>query len=538
MTDPIISIDQNCHPLWDPPAKLSALARAGYAGVHLVEDIDVAFTAVGAEVADNTLRLAPERFHRGGSQDWGAALFYVPFLGRQPLDVADILPATGQGKLSALARELGTDVDGLYDRWGAGDNLQLIGSSYVADKYHHRTLGDLTVAEVADALGRLLDFAREDCLRRFPSSDSRQRTAEWFDDQVGRVQAMIGDLSSATLTELYGRWMRSLLPADIEVRRASELFAPGCSPDGGAVFRAFTREYESAADAYDRAIEETDSPLRPLKRGAGELPFFAIVRHEGHQVRTSLRLDGKTLLVGNRPIALQDDPRAQADALAGAGVIALPGKALVMVTQVRLGPAGRCLALPYHGSAYMPTAHRLAQLLVEKDLLDAPPQPVLRVRFRLLDRLAELDTPIALPEYLASAMGCDQLPAGRLSAEYRSVMAEARQRLDRLADDAGRLAWQRDACADELDRIDQLDARRRKLASENPKDPELRRIHQQIKPLQSAVLERTVTQAVRDWQVSQLDFYDSRGAMECWGVALGGDSFYNHLLEQAEIQPE
>ena len=64
----MFSIDQNCHPLWDVVPKLQALAEQGRAVTHFIEDVDMAYTAIGAAAGDRP-RLAPERFHRSGGAD-------------------------------------------------------------------------------------------------------------------------------------------------------------------------------------------------------------------------------------------------------------------------------------------------------------------------------------------------------------------------------------------------------------------------------------------------------------------------------------
>jgi len=85
----MLSIDQNCHSLWDVIPKLQALAGRGLRVRHFIEDVDVAFTALGVGLENRGLRLAKERFYRSGGQDWGAALFYSQFLGRLPVEIRD-----------------------------------------------------------------------------------------------------------------------------------------------------------------------------------------------------------------------------------------------------------------------------------------------------------------------------------------------------------------------------------------------------------------------------------------------------------------
>lgn len=176
----MLSIDQNCHSLWDVIPKIHALTAQGHGVTHLIEDLDMAFTALGASLEDDRLTLARERYHGSGGQDWGAALFYSELLGTLPLDLRDLEPALGQ-KISKLARQLDTDVDRLYDRYSPGDNWQLIGPSYIGDREHHRTIGDLGVSEAAQHVRDLLARARTDLRHRLPEPDPRRRIDAWLD---------------------------------------------------------------------------------------------------------------------------------------------------------------------------------------------------------------------------------------------------------------------------------------------------------------------------------------------------------------------
>ncbi|MFW6065483.1 MAG: hypothetical protein ACOC9S_01555, partial [Planctomycetota bacterium] len=116
------SIDQNCHSLWDAIPKVQSLADGGEQVRHFLEDVDVAFTALGAGPS-TPLRLAKERFYRSGGQDWGAALFYSEFLGRVPVEIRHWEPLTGM-TTKALAGRLRRKVDELYGQYSPGDNWQ------------------------------------------------------------------------------------------------------------------------------------------------------------------------------------------------------------------------------------------------------------------------------------------------------------------------------------------------------------------------------------------------------------------------------
>ena len=178
----LISIDQNCHTLWDVLPKLQALAHGGHSVQHCIEDIDVAFTSIGAQVGDDKMHVAPERFYRSGAADWGAAMFYFSFLGRQPVEIRQFEQFTGL-KTKLLAGKLGCSVDDLYDRFSPSDNWQLIGTSYFQNRDLHRVIGDLDISQTGGFLSEIMDIARDDMLKTFPSDESRQRVESWIDEQ-------------------------------------------------------------------------------------------------------------------------------------------------------------------------------------------------------------------------------------------------------------------------------------------------------------------------------------------------------------------
>ena len=543
----IFSIDQNCHSLWDVLPKLQALARRGSSVRHFVEDIDVAFTAMGADAAappsapGGELRLALERFHRSGGADWGAALFYSEFLGRVPLEVRELEPAVGM-KTKALARQLDRSVDELYDEMSPGDNWQLIAPSYVGGEDYHRVIGDLSVSETADFLRQIMQKARADMLTRFPAAESRRRIDDWFAREQRLLEGLLTRHRAGRLVELYRDWLAAYLASSPQVQLgfASELFT--CTASGRtAVLEAFTRDYEKASALYNEALAETGSTLRPLRTADGELPFFAMLERQGHLARAGVCLRGDEIRIASPDVAgfkLGPSGRLPLAELAAAGVRTLAGKAILLTIQVRAGADGAALALPFGGSAYMPTSRRLAEKLIAAKLLAGKLHPVVRVRFRLLDRMKSLETPIRLPEHLAACLGAEEVPARRLGEEHAALAAEASRRLEAFGDAAAREQWQRRTFPQVFQQIEELEAARRQLAPEDPKGPRIRQVGRQIRTLEQTLLRETLRCAWRDWQVSRIDYYDSRGAVLPWCVALGGEEFYNQVLAQAEVYEE
>ncbi len=63
-------------------------------------------------------------------------------------------------------------------------------------------------------------------------------------------------------------------------------------------------------------------------------------------------------------------------------------------------------------------------------------------------------------------------------------------------------------------------------------------IWRRSKALQTQPLDLTLRQIARDWQVRELDYWNSRGALLPRAIALGGKDFYDGLLRRAEICEE
>ena len=534
----MFSIDQNCHSLWDVLPKLQALQRRAEAVTHFVEDIDAAFTALGAEAGSTApLQLARERYHHSGGADWGAALFYSEFLGRLPADPADWEPITGL-KTSTLARQLGRTVKDLYDEFSPGDNWQLIGPSYVGDRQHHRIIGDLTTREVRPFLLEILRKGKADMLRRFPAAESQRRLKSWFDREERLLDELLTAHAAGSLVELYRDWLQRYLHKGTMIRTTSELFSLASAPRWAAPLEIFLREYDQAAGLYNQAIVNSAAKLRPLRLEHGELPFFAILRRDGHAVRTPVYLRGRELVAGSVAVRLLPDGRLPLKALESAGIRCLAGKAVILVLQATMHPHGRPLALPYRGSVYMPVVARAATELVAAGLLEPRFHPIVRVRFHLLDRMRDLDTPILLPPHLAQSFGREEISARHLATNYADLAAEANQRLTDLASEEGRRRWQQRRFPEALAEIDALDARRRQLARRDPKSPEIRELWRRTKTLQTGLLEAMVRQIAIDVQARDIDYWDSRGALLPWSIALGGEEFYESLLARAEVYRE
>ena len=552
-----ISIDQNSHVLWDTVPKLAALTRRGLAGTHCIEDIDVACTRQGAAPDDRTLELLPECYYRSGNTDWGAALFYSEFLGRNALNPRELETYTGLTTAS-LARKLNLSVDDFYARYAGSDNWQLVGSSYAGDAARHRVIGDLAVAETAPFIRQLLEHARANLDYSFPDADARERVHTWHAAESATIERLLASTAAARLPDFYAAWLRNSLPdKELHISLTSALMPLNPAAPRLQLFRLFLADYATWATQYNAAIAETACGLKPLDTTAGELPFFAVFKiggpapqrsrspnFENPEAKTVLYRTSLVLSAGGRLVAGEHAwPAALpfpelVEKMREVGVICISGKALLLVLQARLHPDGAPLALPYQGSLYMPAAWAFERRLREKHLLPWPAHPVLRVRFRFLEQLRHIQTRIRLPAYLREATGTEILPAAEFAARLPELRANAAEELKLACTSTGRDAFRDAAFPEHAWRIRELDTRRRELARDPATRTEAGVLWDQQKVEETRLLQATVERLLRNLHVLHVDYWDSRGAILPWAIALGGQPFYEKLLDEAEITEE
>jgi len=532
-----ISIDQNSNTLWDTVPKLAALCHHGLRGLHCLEDIDMAFTRRGAHPGDPTLELVRERYYRGGVSDWGATLFYSDFLGRLPLDVADLEPYTGWST-AALSRRLGCSVDDLYDRYSPSDNWQLVGASYADDSRFHRVIGDLAVADLAPHIRQLLGHVGEDLHACFPETSAQGRIDAWLSEERRLVEGLIEELADAPLTELYRRWVAARVPRDTELKLTSELFSleHGRTPML-ALLERFVLDYDEMARLYNESVEEAGVGVHPLHVSHGDLPFFVVAKRDGQLVRTAAALVDGQVVAGDWRWTVTENGLPLAE-MQRDGVCCLAGKALLLVLQVRLVGDGSPLALPHLGSLYMPAAYALERKLRAAGVLTEAVHPVQRVRLRFFESWQDCSTQVRVPAYLEGVFSANELPATVLADEIQAAATCAEALLAALREPAGREAWQKENCAALLAEREALETRRRAMVQGPHDKSEVRALYGQVKELDRQLLEALTDAAVQAMRIRDLLYYDSRGALLPWSIALGGESFYEGLLARSAILAE
>lgn len=540
---PFVSIDQNSHPLWDTLPKLNALEARGISGTHLLEDIDVAFTRRGASPGDSDdLEISPERYYRGGTSDWGATLFYTRILGRNPLDARDLEPYTGLST-KALAHQLNLSVDELYDRYSISDNWQMIGGSYIDEtRQAHRVIGDLTISETAEHIFSLLELAREDLLDTFPESGTRERIKSFFNQEGGRLTRIIGARApTAPLVELYRDWISAHTSA-VRYGLTSERFAidrPDIEYDPLLFF--FLNDYETARGLYNEAINETNSGLNKLSAKSGELPFFAVWKKPDAFFRTPLVIDDRTIIAGTHTWKLRETAKGfqlPVDKMSEAGVCGIAGKALLLVLQARMEPGGDSLALPYRGSSYMPTARLLEEKLKANKVLPSPVKPVYRIKLNFLQSLRHAQTILQLPPHLARSFGVTEIRAEDFAEQLDSVFKKNHATLEACQHADGRQALIRELAPALEEKATALDARRKEVA----RNPETRHLAadlwDEVKVIRQNQWETFTDAVVACIHTADLDYFNSRGAVYPWSLAIGGPAHYEKIISEAEIYEE
>ncbi|MCK4603029.1 MAG: hypothetical protein KAU28_11215, partial [Phycisphaerae bacterium] len=393
-------------------------------------------------------------------------------------------------------------------------------------------------AEVEPFLREILHKARTDMEWKFPQREPRERISQWFDHEEKLLAELLSDCAGGSLVDMYHDWLSRYLSEWVTLDATSSLFACGADPMRTALLEVFTANYDLAAGLYNQAVAETTVGLRPLNTSDGELPFFAVLDYRGHRVRVPALLRGESIHLGEKTFKLAPGRLLPVEELRSAGFCCLAGKAVVLAIQARLGPGGNPLALPYRGSLYMPAADKLAEKLTARRLLPGRVHPVVRIRLGLLDHMKSLDTIIRLPEHLRACFGEEEIPARQLGKNYRAMAAEAAKRLQKFADASFRRKWQEETFEKLAAEIKTLDARRRKLAETDPKGKEIRELSWWIKSIRNEMLEGLLRQIARDWQVSHIDYWDSRGAIWLSCIALGGEEFYDKVIDAAEIYTE
>ncbi len=520
-----ISIDQNSNSLWDVLPKIEAMASKSLKLTHLVEDIDVAFTSVGKK--GQAPELTVEQYYPSGNLDWGATLFYMDFLGRLPLNLINLCQYTGQ-KITQTAKALNISVAQLYQKYALGDNWQLTGSSYTTSTLRHRLLGDLKYDEIQPFIFELLDVAERDILNKFSDTDSQHRTRQWFISERNFLQEII--LKTNTLSEFYCLWLKSHQP-ECTVDVTSNFFKnKAMARFTFDLLKNIVNNYETFRKIYNASITQTGVELSLLQEG--DLPFFVAYESDGQKVRSSLGFTATHFRFGDVEISRSCSFEAffeYADVLVG--------KALLLVILSRTKTAGAPLVLPELGSLYTPAAHCLCTTMIENGFFDHQPFPITRLQFNFLSQLENSESTIRVPKHLRLFFD-EEVSAPTFSREISKVIEQALQILAQLKDNTARARlfnqWA-PILSEELADLHRQKEQFGRDASTRHKCIELWPLIKEKEAAKALLCYERIVDLV---QVSEMGYWNSRGAITPWSIAAGGNSFYQKVLNESVLREE
>jgi hypothetical protein len=162
----------------------------------------------------------------------------------------------------------------------------------------------------------------------------------------------------------------------------------------------------------------------------------------------------------------------------------------------------------------------------------------MRVRLHFLDQMANVDSVIHLPPYLAEAAGKTEVSTREFAGIWRDLAESAQRDLADLQQSGGSERWQEKALPDLWQKEQEMSLRRRQMAQQDPTSAAIRELWQENKSVQVELLDRAVRHIALQEQVANLDYWDSRGAIYPWALALGGEEFYRSIIQQAEVYEE
>jgi len=321
----------------------------------------------------------------------------------------------------------------------------------------------------------------------------------------------------------------------------SEMFS--LAPENEAIHAllvACLSNHEQFCAAYNAAIDATNEHLTRLKPEHGDIPFFAVWRQNERMFRTECRLVEDQFVTPVASVKINPtDPLPAIRELRRHGLVAIAGKALLLVLQVRDKSCGNPLALPEYGSLYMMTAHQLECELRKRGLLNTQLHPILRVKLGFLNCLAHSRETIKLPEWLERRIGTSEIQAADFANSYRDWQRQAQAELNAATDKRQRIEIQKQISPELSRKIDELETQRRELA----RDPQTRsrasEIWDQIKPLRKQQVHAFCQRIMDNLHLVDLGYWNSRGATLPWAVAAGGEQWYSkNVIQNAKIEEE
>lgn len=425
---------------WDEPMKAvlrRMLDESGLGGTMVlgVHDTDYFAKSSVRQAGQSRFELMPH--NDGTTRDlWSAAGEISRLFGSETFPTRHdfIRYHVPFGKLAAATPDPQEFVDETTEAWG-WRGLVYTGSR---DLIVH----DLPLADMGGALQTMLaygfDGTRESIVDNCCRDEARAlagRLLEWTSDFCrDHTDCFLSNL----YRDLFPRLFELLLgapPREVEVDCTAHLLR--LTPDTAGLPRfafadLFLREETRAlaARAYNEAV--AGSEIYTLDRfGLGALPFDVVLPKHG---RGTLRVTLRAIHIETRePIRIPlrrpiDSIHELAAVLTRefGDHVTLVGKAVALVSMLA---REFIFVFNEEGSGYVTRTRRMNDILRAAGV-PVEAHPILRLRYRTWDALAEAGATLALPDHLAAAFGQRQIPSRDFAAGWQHVVMDQGYVLD------------------------------------------------------------------------------------------------------------
>ncbi|WP_127531624.1 hypothetical protein [Paenibacillus kobensis] len=550
MEQAVVSIDQNCTPFWDTWAKLDVWRHQQKSIVHLIHDTDTVFHDEELSLEDpSTLKWFYNR--SDGFRNYSPNLFYYRYLGRHESFPVKLLERWQGMKLSGISAAMELPTDQLMDQWGVYDKLAVVGSGRVGNGF--RIAAGVDTREIVQPMRELFDAVKLD-MRQFIVTDQQMNNLNRLIDRwKSDFEEAVESDSTRTLSGSIVAWMRKRYGSAVEFSSTFEYFR--VSPknrDRFSFFIDYLADYGRYSTAYNAALQSCGSSITPIDTKSGGLPFYGVKRVNGQLCRYPFVYREGKLHFNDAEITLSSDPWLDVlDLSTKCQIESIVGKAIPLMMQIRNQSSGNAVTMPMMGSPYMRVVDQYADLLYRQDARKNNPNginKVIMVDFDVYGAMEQADFLFRLPPFLQKEFGCEIIHARDFPRLARAKSAEAKRVLERCligADERTQVYIEKFPTL--AGTMDELEEKRKKIGKElSGTSRGTEAYHQLMERFLSVKVEHKRKQKefitekskflFQQWHVSGIDYWNHRGSIELWATALGGEEFYQQIIEKSSLR--
>ncbi len=472
-----LSFDQNCSPLWDTLPRMDVMKNKKIPYFQLFHDSDI--FSYDYKISYNTSKVGQLYSKSSNAFPYSPVLSYFQFFGKYlPID-STIFKTYMQESIIAFTDRNKLSKKKLAIRLTEIDKYAIL-ANFGSTKVGYK----LSKEFYKDTLDELLDFAYKDlinwCIYKPFKND--------LEILIKGDKETYTSLDTSNLNQLYNSWLPALKCGG-EVNSGTDFFHLKTSKEKNyTFFISFVEEYHTFAYLYNTSIDETSSYMKKLDINCGELPFYAIAKrnHGFKRINKLLYINGKLIIDEVEFLIRPLNWEELSAKLIKIGIIAIIGKAVALHLQVRNIDSGFTFITSKGGSPYRKLVKHYSNLLKKEGLYNGLKNS-LEIEFNTIEQLKYLKNKIKLPVRLRNLSGYETM-AGRDYSEFiKEQITLGNKGLEAL-----------------------------KNSTETS----------DLKKLQKMELY---------WYLSNLKYWDNRGAIRYWTTAVGGNDFYKLVIKNSRI---